>query len=47
VEQQIERLTKAYLSEVARVSLSIGEFCRRVQEGLEQATWEQKRQLIE
>ena len=84
VEQQIERLTEAYLSEVvgleeyrrrrhdleqkaqslgaqrqqleaqvdrqgeiARVSLSIDEFCRRVQEGLEQATWEQKRQLIE
>jgi site-specific DNA recombinase len=84
VEQQIERLTEAYLSEVvgleeyrrrrhdleqkvqslgaqrqqleaqvdrqseiARVSLSIGEFCRRVQKGLEQATWEQKRQLIE
>jgi site-specific DNA recombinase len=84
VEQQIERLTEAYLSEVvgleeyrrrrhdleqkaqslgaqrqqleaqvdrqseiARVSLSIDEFCRRVQKGLEQATWEQKRQLIE
>jgi site-specific DNA recombinase len=84
VEQQIERLIEAYLSEVvgleeyrrrrhdleqkaqslgaqrqqleaqgdrqseiARVSLSIDEFCRRVQKGLEQATWEQKRQLIE
>ena len=84
VQQQIERLTEAYLSEVvgleeyrrrrhdleqkaqslgaqrqqleaqvdrqseiARLSLSIDEFCRRVQEGLEQATWEQKRQLIE
>jgi site-specific DNA recombinase len=84
VEQQIERLSEAYLSEVvgleeyrrrrhdleqkvqslgaqrqqleaqadrqseiARVSLSIDEFCRRVQKGLEQATWEQKRQLIE
>ena len=84
VEQQIERLTEAYLSEVvgleeyrrrrhdleqkvqslgaqrqqleaqvdrqgeiARLSLSIDEFCRRVQKGLEQATWEQKRQLIE
>ena len=29
------------------MSLSIDEFCRRVQEGLDQATWEQKRQLIE
>ena len=84
VEQQIERLTEAYLSEVvgleeyrrrrhdleqkvqslgaqrqqleaqvdrqgeiARMSLSVNEFCRRVQEGLAQATWEQKRQLIE
>jgi len=84
VEQQIERLTEAYLSdvvsleeyrrrrhdleqkahslgaqrqqleaqvdrqgEIARVSLTIDEFCRRVQNGLEQATWEQKRQLIE
>jgi site-specific DNA recombinase len=84
VEQQNERLTEAYLSEVvgleeyrrrrhyleqkaqslgaqrqqleaqvdrqreiSRLSLSIDEFCRRVQKGLEQATWEQKRQLIE
>jgi site-specific DNA recombinase len=84
VEQQIERLTEAYLSEVvgleeyrrrrhdleqkaqslwaqrqqleaqvdrqgeiARVCLSVDEFCRWVQKGLEQATWEQKRQLIE
>jgi site-specific DNA recombinase len=33
--------------EVARVALSMEEFCRRVREGLDQATWEQKRQLIE
>ncbi len=84
VQQQIERLTEAYLSdvvgleeyrrrrhdleqkvqslwaqrqqldaqvdhqgEIARVSLSVDEFCHRVQKGLEQATWEQKRQLVE
>ena len=34
-------------TELARVSLSIDEFCRRVRAGLERATWEQKRQLIE
>ena len=33
--------------EVARVGLSMEAFCRRVREGLDQATWEQKRQLIE
>src|SRR5215210_4178173 len=84
VQQQIERLTEAYLAgvvgldeyrrrrldleqkaqslaaqvqqlegqvdrqgEVARVGLSMEEFCRRVREGLDQATWEQRRQLIE
>src|SRR5215207_6363603 len=84
VQQQIERLTEAYLAgivsleeyrrgrpdleqkaqtlaaqvqqleaqvdrqaEIARLGLSIDAFCRRVQEGLDQATWEQKRQLIE
>jgi site-specific DNA recombinase len=84
VQQQIERLTEAYLSdvvsleeyrrrrhdleqkvqnlwtqrqqleaqvdrqgEIARLSLSIDEFCNRVQKGLEQATWEQRRQLVE
>jgi site-specific DNA recombinase len=34
-------------AELARLGLSMDEFCRRVREGLEQATWEQKRQLIE
>jgi site-specific DNA recombinase len=34
-------------AELARLALSMDEFCRRVREGLEQATWEQKRQLIE
>jgi site-specific DNA recombinase len=33
--------------ELAGVVRGIAEFCRRVQTGLEQATWEQKRQLIE
>jgi site-specific DNA recombinase len=84
LQQQIERLTEAYLAgvlgleelrrrrrdldqakealeaqvrqlearvdrqtEIARFSLSIDEFCRRVRAGLEQATWEQKRQLVE
>ena len=84
VQQQMERLTEAYLAsivsleeyrrrrldleqkaqslaaqvqqlegqvdrqgEVARVGLSMEEFCRRVREGLDQATWEQKRHLIE
>src|SRR3954463_2062564 len=32
--------------EVARVGLSMEEFCRRVREGLDQATWEPKRHLI-
>jgi site-specific DNA recombinase len=84
VQQQIERLTEAYLAsivsleeyrrrrhdleqkaqslagqveqleaqvdrqaEIARLGLSLDEFCRRVREGLDRATWEQKRQLIE
>src|SRR5215212_7415682 len=84
VQQQMERLTEAYLAsivsldeyrrrrldleqkaqslaaqvqqlegqvdrqgEVARAGLSMEEFCRRVREGLDQATWEQKRHLIE
>jgi site-specific DNA recombinase len=42
LEAQVDRQT-----EIARLSLSIDEFCRRVRAGLEQATWEQKRQLIE
>ena len=84
IQQQIERLTEAYLAsvvgldefrrrrgaldqkgqaldaqlrqldaqvdrqaEIARVGLSLDEFCRRVREGLDRATWAQKRQLIE
>jgi site-specific DNA recombinase len=84
IQQQIERLTEAYLAsvvgldefrrrrgemdqkrqtldaqlrqleaqvdcqtELARVGLSMEAFCRRVRAGLDQATWEQKRQLIE
>ena len=42
LEAQVDRQT-----EIARLSLSIDEFCRRVRDGLEQATWEQKRHLIE
>jgi site-specific DNA recombinase len=34
-------------AELARVGLSMEAFCRRVQAGLDQATWEQKRQLME
>ena len=34
-------------AELARVGLSMEEFCRRVSQGLKQASWEQKRQLIE
>ena len=84
VNQQVERLTEAYLAgilpldelkrrrqdlalrqealasqvrqleasaaqqlELAQVMSSIQEFCQRVQDGLEQATFEQKRQLVE
>ena len=34
-------------AEIARLWLRLDEFCRRVRDGLAQATWEQKRQLIE
>ena len=34
-------------AELARLGLSMEEFCRRVSQGLKQASWEQKRQLIE
>src|SRR3954452_13168932 len=42
LEGQVDRQ-----GEIARVGLSMEEFCRRVREGLDQATWEQKRHLIE
>ena len=42
LEAQVDRQT-----EIARVGLSLDEFCRRVREGLDRATWAQKRQLIE
>ncbi len=42
LEAQVDRQV-----EVARLGLSLEEFCRRVSQGLEQASWEQKRQLIE
>ena len=34
-------------AEIARLGLSMAEFCRRVSQGLAQASWEQRRQLIE
>src|SRR6478735_4647834 len=34
-------------AEIKRLGLSLEDFCRRVRTGLEQATWEQKRQLME
>ena len=42
LEVQADRRT-----ETARVGLSMDAFCRRVRQGLGEATWEQKRQLIE
>src|SRR5919199_5500772 len=42
LEAQVDRQ-----AEIARVGLSLDEFCRRVREGLDRATWAQKRQLIE
>ena len=36
-----------YQVEIARLGLSMEEFCRRVHQGVGQASWEQKRQLIE
>src|SRR5215213_8836536 len=42
LEAQVDRQ-----AEIARVGLRMDEFCRRVRDGLDQATWEQKRQLIE
>jgi hypothetical protein len=34
-------------AEIARLGLNLDAFCQRVRHGLAQATWEQKRQLIE
>ncbi len=34
-------------AEIARLGLGLEEFCRRVREGLERATWDQRRQLLE
>jgi hypothetical protein len=34
-------------AEIARLALNLDAFCQRVRHGLAQATWEQKRQLIE
>ena len=45
-EHQLEAQADRQL-EIARVGLSIEQFCQRVGQGLQQADWEQKRQLIE
>jgi len=42
LEAQVDRQV-----EIARLGLSMEEFCRRVSQGLKQASWQQKRQLIE
>jgi site-specific DNA recombinase len=42
LEAQVDRQ-----AETTRLALSMEAFCQRVRQGLEQATWEQKRQLIE
>ena len=42
LEAQLDRR-----GEITRIGLSMDEFCQRVRDGLEQATWERKRQLIE
>jgi len=45
-ERQLEAPVDRHV-EIARLVLSMEEFCRRASQGLEQASWEQKRQLIE
>src|SRR5438270_3820419 len=45
-EHQLEAQADRQL-EIARVGLSIEQFCQRVGQGLQQANWEQKQQLIE
>jgi site-specific DNA recombinase len=42
LEAQVDRQT-----EIKRFGLSLDDFCRRARDGLEQATWEQNRQLVE
>jgi site-specific DNA recombinase len=42
LEAQVDRQV-----EIARLGLGVKAFCRRVSQGLEQAIWEQKRQLTE
>jgi site-specific DNA recombinase len=42
LEAQVDRQR-----EIKRLGLSLEDFCRQVRDGLEQATWEQKRQLVE
>jgi site-specific DNA recombinase len=45
-EEQLEQQTDRH-KEVSGLATSIAEFCRRVEGGLAQATFEQKRQLVE
>ena len=42
LEAQVDRQ-----AEITRLGLNMERFCHRVSQGLEQASWEQKRQLIE
>ena len=45
-EQQLAAQTERQ-ADIARLGLSLEEFSRRIRQGLDQATWEQRRQLIE
>jgi hypothetical protein len=45
-ERQLAAQTKRH-ADIARLGLGLEEFSRRISQGLEQATWEQRRQLIE
>src|SRR3954470_2360698 len=45
-ERQLEAQTDRQ-ADILRLGLNLEQFCQRVSQGLEQANWEQKRQLIE
>jgi hypothetical protein len=45
-ERQLAAQTEPH-ADIARLGLGLEEFSRRISQGLEQATWEQRRQLIE
>jgi site-specific DNA recombinase len=47
-QMEAQLLAQAHNQEqVAQLALSMTAFCQRVQQGLAQVTWEQKRQLVE